>query len=368
MARLGAAPDAGCCVGSGRPAQASCWRAGAHRGHDGEYEQRQQDHDEHDGPQQRAEDKRENDQHLRLGAQSADRPFTAPQIGFVPAASAFTRPPAAPMTTPPRLIPSFNFSRSRSTVCRAAATPRWTSAPSSFCRRRSTCERGQQPLRKALDELRRCLAWPTTKLTAAPHLDPHRVFGPLPAAVSWTPSRLPARRRTRCCYHPPPRRCPAAATQPRVSGPLPAAVGEVPAASGSAPNAVGHPRRWCPAERLPDRPSTRHDRRRLSEPGYPQLPATPGRRPASPACRHPGFRPGGSGWHPCLFRWRSMSWLAPSSSLPQDQPTALILASGTMLTEQECHRLAPTLVRTRPAGRNPAPDLGAAREALGVPR
>ena len=59
---------AGRCVGSGRLAQASCWRAGSHRGYYGEYEQRQQDHDEHDGPQQQAEDKRENDQYLRLRA------------------------------------------------------------------------------------------------------------------------------------------------------------------------------------------------------------------------------------------------------------------------------------------------------------
>ena len=213
-----------------------------------------------------------------------------------------------------------------------------------------TRERGQQPLRKALDELQEMHRLAHDEADGRPHLDPRRVFGPLLAAVSWTRRRLPARGRTRCSATPrrdgvQPQRLPDA------SGVRAAARRcqlDAQAASGSAPNAVlcHPPPRWCPAERLPDRPSTRHDQLRLSEPGCQQRPATPGRRPASPACRHPGSRPGGPGSHPCLSGWRSMSWLAPSvTSLQRHHLHGTHhSASGQTLTEQECRRLPPTLV------------------------
>ena len=103
------------------------------------------------------------------------------------------------------------------------------------------------------------------------------------------------------CRHPP-RRCPAERL-PDASGVRTAArrcQWDAQAASGSGPNAVfcrPRPRRR-PAEWLPDRPSIRrHDRPRLSEPGCRRLPATAGRRLATPACRRCRARPGGSGPH-----------------------------------------------------------------------
>jgi hypothetical protein len=148
------------------------------------------------------------------------------------------------------------------------------------------------------------------------------------------------------CRHPP-RRCPAERL-PDASGVRAAArrcQWDAQAASGSGPNAVfcrPRPRRR-PGERLPDRPSIPHDRLRLSEPGCRRLPATAGRRLASPACRHSGARPGGSGSHPCQAGWWSMSWLAPSVVPPAIPPARLLGVGG------DAHRAGVPSVATDPS-------------------
>jgi hypothetical protein len=163
-----------------------------------------------------------------------------------------------------------------------------------------------------------------------------------PAASGSTPNAV-------FCHHRP-HRCPAERhpDAPGVRAAVRRCQWDAPAASGSTPNAVfcHHPPRRRPAERLPDRPLTRHDRLRLSEPGCQQLPATVGRRPASPACRHSGSRPGGSGSHPCQSGWRSMSWLAPSVRPSSDTPAHPPLGVGG-----HAHRAGVPSAATDPSAR-----------------
>ena len=56
-------------------------------------------------------------------------PLTAPKTGFLPAATAFNPPAAAPVNAPPRLVMSSRLRLSRSTVRCPAFAPLSTSTP-----------------------------------------------------------------------------------------------------------------------------------------------------------------------------------------------------------------------------------------------